>query len=306
MSFSVTAGELGIGVALDLAIGDPRWLPHPVRGIGVLISLVERCLRLLVRLRFAGLLLAIGVVGFSIGLSWLTVRLAGPGAAVYWIFSCLAIRSLDREAGRVIAWLRNGDLEGARRQVAQIVGRDTNQLSEREVTRAVFETVAENISDGIVAPIFYLVIGGAPLMVAYKAINTLDSMVGYKNEKYIDLGWASAKLDDIANYVPARISAALIVLVAALLRLRWRQAIAVTLRDARLQPSPNAGYPEAAMAGALGVQLGGLNFYFGRPVEKPALGDPITDLDWRRFSQVRIVLYGVSLLAVAIAAVVLR
>jgi len=305
MSFSATAGELGIGVALDLAIGDPKWLPHPVRAIAALIEAGERLIRPLFRPRFAGVLVALGVVGISAGVAWFTVRVGGSIAVVYWIFSCLAIRSLDQEAGCVISWLRKGDLKRARRQVAQIVGRDTDALSEREITRAAFETVAENISDGIIAPIFFLIIGGAPAMVAYKAINTLDSMVGYKNEKYIDFGWASAKLDDIANYVPARLSAALIVLVAALLRCRWRQAILVTWRDARLQPSPNAGYPEAAMAGALGVQLGGLNFYFGRPVQKPALGDPVTGLDWRQFTRVRTILYGVSVLAVLAAALVL-
>ncbi len=306
MSFSATPAELGIGVALDLAIGDPKWMPHPVRGMAVLIELGERCLRPLFRPRLAGVLVAVGVVGISAGVAWFTVRIAGSIAVIYWIFSCLAIRSLDREAGWVISWLRKGDLESARRQVAEIVGRDTDRLSDTEVTRAVFETVAENISDGIIAPLFFLVIGGAPAMVAYKAINTLDSMVGYKNEKYIDFGRASAKLDDLANYIPARISAALIVLIAALLRCRWRQAIIVTLRDARLQPSPNAGYPEAAMAGALGVQLGGLNVYCGRPVQKPVMGDAVNALDWRQFNRVRTILYGVSLLAVSIAALVLR
>src|SRR5262249_36045106 len=148
-----------------------------------------------------------------------------------------------------------------------------NDLSEQDVTRAVFETVGENMSDAIVAPLFFLAVFGIPGMVAYKAINTMDSMVGYKNEKYIRFGWAAARLDDVANYIPARITAGLIVVTAACMRLRWRNALAAVWRDAGLQPSPNSGYPEAALAGALGVQLGGLNYYFGRPSRKPFLGD---------------------------------
>src|SRR5262249_42035426 len=153
-------------------------------------------------------------------------------------------------------------------------------LSDREITRAVFETVAENMSDAIVAPLFYLALVGVPGMVAYKAINTMDSMIGYKNERYLRFGWAAARLDDVAHYIPARVTPVLIVFSAALLRLRWRDAISIVFRDARLQPSPNAGYPEAALAGALGVQLGGLNYYFGRPVQKPFLGEPIEDLEY--------------------------
>ena len=223
-----------------------------------------------------------------------TLRLGGFLIATYWIFTCLAVRSLDQESNKVVEALRAGDIDRARTLVGQLVGRDTQHLSEKEVTRAVFETVAENMSDAIVAPLFYLAILGVPGMVAYKAVNTMDSMIGYKNDRYIRFGWAAARLDDVANYIPARITACLIVFSAALMRLRWRRAIHVVFRDARLQPSPNAGYPEAALAGALGVQLGGLNYYFGRPVEKPFLGDPLEDLEWRRFSQVRQLLYLVT------------
>src|SRR4029077_20700941 len=158
---------------------------------------------------------------------------------------------LDQESHKVIRALRHGDLEKARQLIGRLVGRDTNHLSESEIVRAVFETVAENMSDAIVAPLFYLALLGIPGMVAYKAVNTMDSMVGYKNDRYLRFGWAAARLDDIANYIPARITAGLIVLSAAVMRLRWRGAIRVVLRDAHLQPSPNAGYPEAALAGAL-------------------------------------------------------
>ncbi len=170
-------------------------------------------------------------------------------------------------------------------------------MSGTEVTRAVFETVAENMSDGIVAPLFFLAFLGIPGMVAYKAINTMDSMIGYKNPRYIRFGWAAARLDDLANYIPARITAGLIVLAAAILRLRWRAALTVIRRDAHLQPSPNAGYPEAALAGALGVRLGGLNYYFGRPVQKPFLGDSIDELQWARFPSVRWTMYLVAALS---------
>jgi adenosylcobinamide-phosphate synthase len=284
-----------VGALLDLAIGDPRWLPHPVRGMGLLINALERLLRKIPYEKAGGCVLVGAVLFIVVAIVTFTLQWGGGfPVATYWIFSCLAVRSLDRESNKVIEALRVGDIHRARTLVGRLVGRDTRQLSEREVTRAVFETVAENMSDAIVAPLFYLAIFGVPGMVACKAVNTMDSMIGYKNDRYIHFGWAAARLDDVANYIPARITACLIVFSAALTRLRWRRAIHVVLRDARLQPSPNAGYPEAALAGALGVQLGGLNYYFGHPVEKPFLGDPLEDLEWRRFSQVRQLLYLVT------------
>ncbi len=281
---------LSLGALLDLLLGDPRWLPHPVRGIGLLIQTLERLLRKIPYEKLAGCILVGAVLVIVIAVVMATL----PWAAVYWIFTCLAVRSLDQESNKVINALRKGNLEQARTLVGNLVGRDTKNLGETDITRAVFETVAENMSDAIVAPLFYLAILGVPGMVAYKAINTLDSMVGYKNDRYIRFGWAAARLDDVANFVPARITAGLIVIGAAIVRLRWRSAIRAVFRDAHLQPSPNAGYPEAALAGALGVQLGGLNYYFGQPVQKPFLGDPLETLEWRRFSQVRLLLYLVS------------
>jgi len=290
-----TTAEFAIAVMLDLIIGDPRWLPHPVEGIGFLVRRFERLLRRIMPYeRAAGSVLVFMVLSVSLVFTAVTLRWGRSPVAVYWIFSCLALRSLDQHALRVIEALRSGNLNVARNLVGQIVGRDTDKLSENEITRAVFETVAENLSDGIVAPLFFLALAGIPGMVAYKAINTMDSMIGYKNESYIRFGWAAARLDDLANYMPARITAGFIVLSAALLRLRWRSAAAIILRDARLQPSPNAGYPEAALAGALGVQLGGLNYYFGCPVHKPFLGDPIDELQWSRFATVRWLTYGVA------------
>ena len=299
----VTTIALVLGAMLDLLLGDPRWLPHPIRGIGLLINGLERLLRKIPNERAAGCLLVVAVLIFVITVTTTTIRFAGLIAAAYWVFTCLAVRSLDAESNNVIRALRAGDLDRARILVGRLVGRDTENLSKQDVIRAVFETVAENMSDAIVAPLFYLSIFGIPGMVAYKAVNTMDSMVGYKNDRYIRFGWAAARFDDVANYIPARITAGLIVFSAALIRLQWRSAIRVILRDARLQPSPNAGYPEAALAGVLGVRLGGLNYYFGRPVQKPYLGDPVEGLESHRFSQVRILLYlvtGLSYTAVAL------
>jgi len=286
--------ELSLGATLDFLIGDPAWLPHPVQGIGFLVSKLEPALRRIPFLRIAGAILVLITVFVTVCFVLLTLQWGGFPVAVYWIFSCLAVRSLDQHAIRVINALRSGDLCLARNLVGQIVGRDTAEISGSEIVRAVFETVAENMSDGIVAPLCFLAVFGIPGMVAYKAINTMDSMIGYKSERYIDFGWAAARLDDVANYVPARITAGLIVIAAALLRLRWRSALTVVMRDARFQPSPNAGYPEAALAGALGVRLGGLNHYFGQPVKKPFLGDPIDELQWSRFPNVRGVMYMVA------------
>jgi adenosylcobinamide-phosphate synthase len=292
-----TAVQLTVGATLDLIIGDPRWLPHPVQGIGLFVRAVENPLRRVSHGKLCGAVLAVLVIASVSLVVALTLRWGGFPAAVYWIFSCIAVRSLDDHAVQVIAALRSGDLDQARVLVGRIVGRDTGELSSDEITRAVFETVAENMSDGIVAPLFFLALFGIPGMAAYKAINTMDSMIGHKNDRYIRFGWAAARIDDIANYIPARITAGFIVVSAFLLRLRWRAAVTTIWRDARLQPSPNSGYPEAALAGALGVRLGGLNYYFGRPVQKPFIGDPVAELEWNRFPSVRLTMYLVAALS---------
>jgi adenosylcobinamide-phosphate synthase len=289
-----TATELTLGAGLDVLIGDPQWLPHPVQGIGFLVRKLEAPLRRISRARLAGAILVALTVLITTGLVAITLRWGGLPVAVYWIFSCLALRSLDQHAIQVIEALRSGDISLAQALVGQIVGRDTDEMKTSEIVRAVFETVAENLSDGVVAPLFFLAMFGVAGMVAYKAINTMDSMIGYKNERYLYFGWAAARLDDVVNYIPARITAGLIVIAAAILRLRWRSAVRVVLRDAGLQPSPNAGYPEAALAGALGVRLGGLNQYFGQPVKKPFLGDANEELRCDCFSSVRGLMYIVA------------
>lgn len=280
--------ELVAGVALDLVIGDPQWLPHPVRAIGWFASRSERFWRSPgMPLRVAGVLFWFSVVGASAAVVWLTL----PWANVYWIYALLACRDLDVEAGQVIKALEREDIPGARAKLSRIVGRDTATLDEPEILRATVETVAENLGDGVIAPLFYLAVAGPVGMAVYKAINTLDSMVGYRNERYREFGWASARIDDMANFVPSRIAALLIWLAALIPGFDAQRAFRITLRDGASQPSPNSGYPEAAAAGALGVQLGGLNYYRGVPSRKPTLGDPIVPLTRRLFQRVRILLY---------------
>ncbi|AEG15904.1 Cobalamin biosynthesis protein cbiB [Desulfofundulus kuznetsovii DSM 6115] len=260
---------------LDLLVGDPRWLPHPVVIIGKVIAGLEKFLRRVagspLSLRIAGVVLAAVVVGSSYLAAHFLIRLAALvhpwlalGLEVWLIATTFAVRGLAGAARDVLLPLSRGDLDLARQQVGFIVGRDTHAMDAREMTRATVETVAENIVDGFVSPLFYALIGGAPLAVAYRAVNTLDSMVGYRNDLYRDLGWASARLDDVANFLPARWTGLLLVAAAWLSGRRAGEAWQVMRKDARRHPSPNSGIPEAAMAGALGVRLGGLNYYGGQ------------------------------------------
>ncbi len=269
---------------LDLLLGDPQWFPHPVRLIGKMIAALEKLLRALGSsprwLKFSGVLLAFSVCGATFLAAASLIRWAAhfhvfAGAAL-WIllaYTTLASRDLHVETRKVLRSLEAGDLARARRELSFLVGRDTANMDEPEIIRALLETIAENISDGIVAPFFYLGLGGSPWALAYKAVNTLDSMVGYRNEKYRHIGWASARLDDAANFIPARISGFLIVLSSLVLGKSWRSSLKILLRDRGKHESPNSAWPEAAMAGALGIQFGGLNYYFGLPHRKPLLGD---------------------------------
>jgi adenosylcobinamide-phosphate synthase len=269
-------------VLLDLLIGDPRWFPHPVVFIGKLITVLEKVLRSAVRNEMlAGILLLVLTVSITISLALALLKGAytvspylGFAIAVILSWSCIAACSLHRESRLVADALGRGDLAAARRYLSFIVGRDTAELDEQEIWRATVETVAENTSDGVIAPLFYLAIGGPVLAIAYKAVNTLDSMVGYKNERYLEFGRASALFDDLANFLPARITGLLMVAAAPLLGLSAREAWKIMRRDGRNHSSPNSGIPEAAVAGALGVRLGGTNVYSGIPVAKPTIGDP--------------------------------
>ncbi len=295
----VNASELLAGVGLDLAFGDPQWMPHPIRGLGWFARFCERLLRATsMPPRMAGVLFWLVVVGSFTSAVWVTVYFGGAWARVYWIYSLLACRDLDKEAGRVVRALENHDTEGARRWLSWIVGRDTATLNEPEMVRATVETVAENLSDGVIAPLLFLAIAGPVGMAAYKAVNTLDSMVGHKNEKYAEFGWAAARLDDIANYIPARLTAVLVWIAALLPGFDAKRAVRITLRDGQSQPSPNSGYPEAAVAGAMGVQLGGTNFYQGKASTKAVMGDAVYPLVRGVFGKVRVLLYASEALCV--------
>ncbi len=294
-----------LGVGLDLLVGDPRWFPHPVRGLGWLAARLERVWRASgLPLRAAGTLYWLSAVGLAGGA--VRASLGVPGAAVFWIWTLLAVRDLDVEAARVLRRLEAQDLAGARIMLARIVGRDTEHLDEAEILRAVMETVAENLNDAVVAPLFWLAVAGPAAMAAYKAVNTLDSLVGYRNERYREFGWASARMDDLAGYVPARLTAALVWAAAWLLGYDARGSVRATLRDARRQPSPNAGYPEAAVAGALGVRLGGINTYEGVASAKPYLGDAVQPLARGHFARARRILYAVAVLMAAVVCGVRR
>jgi len=273
-------------VLLDFVLGDPRWLPHPVVFIGRLISYLEPLLRRLVRSElFGGVLLLVLTVGVTVTLAALLLtgayavsRYLGLLVAITLSWSCLAARSLQHESGLVARALDAGDLPLARKQLSYIVGRDTARLEESEIWRGAVETVAENTSDGVIAPLFFLMLGGPVLGLAYKAVNTLDSMVGYKNERYLLFGRASARFDDLLNFIPARLTGILMVIAAPCIGLNMKNSWRMMRRDRGNHSSPNSGFPEAAAAGALGVQLGGTNFYFGTPVEKPTIGDPLKPL----------------------------
>jgi len=282
----MTAGTLIAAVVLDVSCGDPRWFPHPVRLMGRMITWYEDRIRCLVSRRTgevaAGVVLAVGLPAVWYAVSyWLLEasmtahEIIGKVTGVLLAYTALAARDLSDHAVAVSRALDAQSLEEARRAVAQIVGRDTADLSEADIVRATVETIAESTSDGVIAPLFYLVIGGPPLALAYKAVNTLDSMVGHLDEPYRYFGWASARLDDLANWIPARVTACLIIAaVGARFRsvARMRYAWAVFRRDAGKHPSPNSGQAEAAMAGGLQIQLGGTNHYDGRPTLRPLLG----------------------------------
>ncbi|MBW2056140.1 MAG: cobalamin biosynthesis protein CobD [Deltaproteobacteria bacterium] len=309
-------GQIIIAYLADLIFGDPRWLPHPVVMMGKGIALSER---LLLRpgltergKKWAGCVL----VGLVVGGTWVlaegSLRLArcydwrlGVAVSIFLAYTTLATRSLGREASSVVERLGAGDTTGARKRLAGLVSRDTRHLDDSEICRAVVETVAENTSDGIVAPLFYLGIGGPALALAYKAVNTLDSMVGYRNSRYLDFGWASARLDDAANFLPSRITALLIVWVSFVLGRDWKKALETAWREGRNHESPNAGFPEAAVAGALGIRLGGPSVYFGEVLQKPYIGKAFEPVSVQRAGESIGIMFGVSLAMVAAVAVTL-
>lgn len=288
------------GYLLDLCLGDPSRWPHPVRWLGRLITFWEA--QLYQPRVISGFFFWLAVAGTSLAAVLTVMALAaglGPPLlqgvmAAYLVFAGLATRSLHLESHKVEAALARGDLAAARKNLGMIVGRETAHLEPQDIRRATLETVAENLSDGIIAPLFYTLLAGVPGLTLYKAANTMDSMVGYKNERYERFGKVAARVDDVMNFLPARLTAWLICFVSGLAGLNRQQAWSILKRDGAKASSPNAGRPEAALAGALGVRLGGPSTYFGRVLAKPHIGDPGPPLDARHYRQALVLLYGVS------------
>ena len=280
--------DLTIAVLLDWIIGDPLWFPHPIIYIGKLIGYLEKIARKKTKnnkiLRILGLLIVVVVAGVSFFIPYVLLKIASVNIIILHIvniiilWTTIASKSLHTEAVKVYTSLKNNDLKDARVKLSYIVGRDTKDLSENEVIRADVETVAENTADGVIAPLFYAAIGGAPLAMLYKAINTMDSMLGYKNEKFFYIGFFPAKIDDIFNFIPARITGLLISISAPVVKGNIIESIKIMIRDRKNHKSPNCAYPEGAAAGAMKVQLGGINTYFGEKVYKPTIGDNIKPL----------------------------
>ena len=312
MKFHILA--LILGFLLDLAFGDPRWLYHPIRLIGNLIAWAEKPFRAVFPKSekgelTAGVFFAVFVVAVSTAVPALVLFLAAKlsiwlafALEVFWSFQILAAKSLKTESMRVYEALKEGELEKARKAVSMIVGRDTERLTEEGVAKAAVETVAENSSDGVVAPLIFLAVGGPVLGFFYKSVNTLDSMVGYKNDRYLYFGRFSAKLDDVLNFIPARISGLLLVTASPLAGLDVKGAWRIFKRDRKNHASPNSAQTEAAAAGALGVQLAGDAWYFGKLYKKPTIGDALRPVGYEDIRRVNRLMYAAICLALALAA----
>ena len=299
------------GFVLDALFGDPAWLPHPVVYMGKAISKLEKFLRPRLPKTPQGELLGGAIVAFCLPVGtflltglvcWGAARLhplLGLAVQMFWCGQALAARGLVQESTNVYKELKKPDLPGARKAVSRIVGRDTAELTAEGVTKAAVETVAENASDGVIAPLLYMLIGGAPLALTYKAINTMDSMLGYKNEKYLYFGRIPAKLDDAANYRPSRLAALLWVAAAAFTHNDAKGAWKIWRRDRRNHASPNSAQTESACAGALGVQLAGPAYYFGQYYPKRTIGDALRPIEPEDILRANRMMYVASSFALA-------
>ena len=301
-----------LSFVLDLLLGDPEKLLHPVVVMGKVVSRLEKILRAGFPKtprgeRAAGfvlaLLLPVGTLAVTSAAMW-AVGLIHPilrfALGIFWGWQALALKGLNTESKRVYTALTTGTIEEARKAVSRIVGRDTQRLDEAGVTRAAVETVAENFSDGVLAPLFYLLLGGAPLALCYKAINTMDSMVGYKNERYLSFGRCAAKLDDAANWLPARLSALLLVLASALLGEDAKGAWRIWRRDRRNHASPNSAQTESVCAGLLGLRLAGDAYYHGVLHKKPYIGDPVREIEYEDIPRACRLLYGTAMVSLVL------
>lgn len=308
--------QLIVAFILDIIFGDPYWLYHPIRLIGKLISLTEKFLRSVFPKtkkgeRIAGAFLLVIVVGVTFAVSFFI--LFGLGkihpwvryvVETFWMYQILAMKCLRVESKKVYDAIKQKDLPLSRKMISYLVGRDTSNLSYKEIVKATVETVAENTTDGVLAPMIFMAIGGAPLGFAYKAVNTLDSMVGYKNDKYRYFGTCSAIFDDIVNFIPARIAGVLMILAAFICGYDGKGAARIFIRDRKKHLSPNSAQTESACAGALGLQLGGTHDYFGKPVEKPTIGDPVKPVKAKHILDSHRLMYGTAILCMILLNVI--
>lgn len=295
-----------IGFILDLIFGDPHWMPHPIRLIGFFISKGEKIVRKIIPKKefLGGMILTIFVVGISFIIPF-GILFAAGSINIYlkiaiesiFIYQIMATKSLRTESMRVYKYLKKNDILNSRKYLSWIVGRDTENLNESQIVKATVETVAENTSDGVIAPLIYVMIGGAPLGFMYKAINTLDSMIGYKNDKYLYFGRFAAKLDDIANFIPAIVASYIMILGSFVMRLDYKNAIKIYRRDRHNSSSPNSAKTEAVTAGALQVQLLGDAYYFGKLVKKKTIGDDIRPVKIQDIITVNNLMYATSILS---------
>ena len=297
--------KIWIAYVLDLIFGDPQNVVHPVQVIGKIISAGEKVL-LRKKYKFlAGAALNI----FTVSITYTSMYLISKSVKIsvffmsieiYLMYTIFSINSLAREGNRVYRILKEGGIERARKDLSYLVSRDTETMDEKMIIRSTMETISENTVDGIVAPMFYMFLGGMPLAMAYKAINTLDSMVGYKNEKYMEFGKFSAKVDDVANFIPARITGILIVLASMILGYNYKNSLKIFLRDRKNHSSPNSAHSEASVAGALGVQFGGKVSYFGKETDKPTIGDKTKEFELEDIRKNIRIMYVTSFLSLVI------
>ena len=297
--------KIWIAYVLDLIFGDPQNVVHPVQVIGKIISAGEKVL-LRKKYKFlAGAVLNIFTVSITYTLMYLISKSVKISVffmiiEIYLMYTIFSINSLAREGNRVYRILKEGDIEKARKDLSYLVSRDTEMMDEKMIIRSTMETISENTVDGIVAPMFYMFLGGMPLAMTYKAINTLDSMVGYKNEKYMDFGKFSAKVDDAVNFIPARITGILIVLASMILGYDYKNSLKIFLRDRKNHSSPNSAHSEASVAGALGVQFGGKVSYFGKEINKPTIGDKTKEFELEDIRKNIRIMYVTSFLSLVI------
>ena len=297
--------KIWIAYVLDLIFGDPQNVVHPVQVIGKIISAGEKVL-LRKKYKFlAGAVLNIFTVSITYTLMYLISKSVKISVffmiiEIYLMYTIFSINSLAREGNRVYRILKEGDIEKARKDLSYLVSRDTEMMDEKMIIRSTMETISENTVDGIVAPMFYMFLGGMPLAMTYKAINTLDSMVGYKNEKYMDFGKFSAKVDDAANFIPARITGILIVLASMILGYNYKNSLKIFIRDRKNHSSPNSAHSEASVAGALGVQFGGKVSYFGKEINKPTIGDKTKEFELEDIRKNIRIMYVTSFLSLVI------